>query len=71
MSIANVDRHLQQAVRDGLVPGLVALAANAEGPCYSGALLMVQRLPANDPGVLKTLVGYEAALYAALDWRAA
>ncbi len=37
MSIAAVDRSLQQAVSDGVVPGIVALAATAEGPCYSGA----------------------------------
>ncbi len=30
------------------------------------AVLMMQMLPANDPGVLKTLVGFEAGLYAAL-----
>lgn len=30
------------------------------------AVLMMQLLPANDPGVLETLVGYEQALYAGL-----
>ncbi|MGE3771282.1 MAG: serine hydrolase domain-containing protein [Gammaproteobacteria bacterium] len=37
MSIAAVDRSLQQAVDDGLVPGIVALAATGTGLCYSGA----------------------------------
>jgi len=32
-----VDRHLSQAVADGIVPGIVALAANADGVFYSGA----------------------------------
>lgn len=32
-----VDQHLSQAVADGIVPGIVALAANAQGVVYSGA----------------------------------
>ena len=37
MSNTIVDRHLSQAVADGIVPGIVALAANADGVFYSGA----------------------------------
>lgn len=37
MSSSPLDQHLSKAVAEGVVPGVVALAANAQGLCYSGA----------------------------------
>ncbi|MGE4046655.1 MAG: serine hydrolase domain-containing protein [Acetobacteraceae bacterium] len=37
VTTTEIDRVLQQAVSDGRVPGVVAAAATADGPCYAGA----------------------------------
>lgn len=37
MTKSAIDQHLQDAVASGTIPGVVALAANASGVCYSGA----------------------------------